>query len=100
MKNTMLLFVKLATFGLLTHVEIKDVVIAIKDQKNQVSAKMDDPIKDPFRMPEKDRNELLTKLVEEGAGCVEIAMRTGFIKICEKDENQCTCKDCQMEFEI
>ena len=51
-------------------------------------------------LTEEERSALLRELCESGAGCIEIAMRTGFIRIYEEGEEQCKCKDCSMEFEI
>ncbi len=42
---------------------------------------------------DKIRKELLSKLKKEGAGCLEMALN-GFIRIYEKDEEKCNCKDC------
>ncbi len=43
----------------------------------------------------KERDELLSKLHKNGAGCLEMALN-GFIRVYEKDEEKCKCKDCIM----
>lgn len=43
----------------------------------------------------KERDELLSKLHKDGAGCLEMALN-GFIRVYEKDEEKCKCKDCIM----